>query len=288
MTTFLQGTVTTFQVLPNPNELGWRSLFGAWYFEDAIKLRPNLTIQAGIRHEFTTGWNEDSGRAANYITDSTGVLLTAPRVGDSAFTQNNAKRLFSPRVSLAWDPFGDGKMAVRAGFGTYYSLIDALSFLLNSLPPTNGSVSYSNASLFSLLPVSSGRAAGSLVRTRRAPALHDLRAARRAARRENANRGGVELHRRTATRQKLVAARCLCGSHGYHGLLSVDPNTIPAQVCSNASRVPNGWGGDVFARHGAPGRAVHSASEPGPIPTWALDSSGTPKATAVTTPCKPI
>ena len=42
--TFLQGTVSTFQVVPSPNELGWRSLFGAWYFEDAIKLRPNLTL----------------------------------------------------------------------------------------------------------------------------------------------------------------------------------------------------------------------------------------------------
>ena len=64
--TFLQGTVTSFQVVPDPNELGWRSLFGAAYFEDAIKLRPNLTFQVGLRYEFTTGWNEESGRAANY------------------------------------------------------------------------------------------------------------------------------------------------------------------------------------------------------------------------------
>ncbi len=47
LTTFLQGTVTSFQVVPDPNELGWRSLFGAAYVEDAIKLRPNLTFQAG-------------------------------------------------------------------------------------------------------------------------------------------------------------------------------------------------------------------------------------------------
>ncbi len=67
LTTFLQGTVSTFQVVPSPNELGWRSLFGAWYVEDAIKLRRNLTIRAGIRHEFTTGWNEALGRAANYL-----------------------------------------------------------------------------------------------------------------------------------------------------------------------------------------------------------------------------
>ena len=66
LTTFLQGTVTSFQAVTDPNELGWRSLFGAAYVEDAIKLRPNLTFQAGLRYEFTTGWNEESGRAANY------------------------------------------------------------------------------------------------------------------------------------------------------------------------------------------------------------------------------
>src|SRR5207302_3232936 len=129
--TFLTGALTSFQVVPTPNELGWRSLYGAWYFEDSIKLRPNLTFEGGIRHEFSTGWNEVSGRAANYITDGQGLLVTNPRVDDSVYTQNNARRLFGPRVGLAWDVFGNGKTAVRAGYGMYYSLIDDLSFLLN-------------------------------------------------------------------------------------------------------------------------------------------------------------
>src|SRR5581483_6076806 len=73
--TFLQGTLSTFQAVLNPNELGWRSLFGAWYIEDSIRLRSNLTLQVGLRHEFTTGWNEVSGRAANYVTDTNGVLV---------------------------------------------------------------------------------------------------------------------------------------------------------------------------------------------------------------------
>jgi hypothetical protein len=155
LTTLLQGTVSTFQVIPDPNELGWRSTEGAWYLEDSIRLRPNLTVRVGVRDEFTTGWNEASGRAANYITTN-GVLDTNVIVGHSAFTQNNATHLFAPRVGLAWDPSSDGKTAVRASFGTFYSLIDDLSFLLNSLPPYNGAVSLANTSLLSIIPLKPG------------------------------------------------------------------------------------------------------------------------------------
>ena len=86
LATFLQGKVGSFQAVPDPTELGWRSLLGAWYVQDAIKLRPNLALEAGVRHEFTTGWNEVAGRAANYLVASDGILDTTPRVADSAFT----------------------------------------------------------------------------------------------------------------------------------------------------------------------------------------------------------
>jgi hypothetical protein len=234
LTTFLQGTVSTFQVVPNPDELGWRSFFGAWYIEDAIKIRPNLTIEAGIRDEFTNGWNEESGRAANYITGADGVLLTTPRVSGSAFTQNNATHLFGPRLGLAWDVFGSGKTAIRTGFGTYYSLIDSLSFLLNSLPPYNGAVSFSNVPLGSILPVipsvppppSCGPGVPKPCTTYAPQGVQ-----------ANAQTPAVEewnfaveqqLNHDTALRVAYV------GSHGYHGLLSIDPNSIPAEICSNA------------------------------------------------------
>ncbi len=235
LTTLLQGTVSTFQVVPDPNELGWRSLFGAWYVQDAIKLRPNLTIQLGIRHELTTGWNEESGRAANYITDANGVLETNPRVASDAFTQNNAKLLFSPRVGLAWDPFGNGKTAVRAGFGTYYSLIDALSFQLNSVPPSNGSVSYSNVSLFSTLPVTPGVApAPQCSQTVLPPCTMFAPVGVQA----NAKTPTVEEWNFTVEQQldsNTVLRVSYVGSHGYHGLISVDPNSIPAQICASTS-----------------------------------------------------
>ncbi len=120
-----------------------------------MRVRRNLTVRVGLRHEFTNGWNEKYGRAANYITDANGVLLTDPQKGTSVFTENKAKWLFSPRVAVAWDPFGKGKTAVRAGFGVYYSLIDNLSFLLNSLPPYNGSVTFQGP-LSNFLPIAQG------------------------------------------------------------------------------------------------------------------------------------
>ena len=101
LTTFLQGTVTTFQVLPNPTALGWRSLFGAWYVEDAIKLRPNLTLRAGLRHEFTTGWNEASGRAANYVTDANGVLRDQSRSSAIPSTRRTTRRSCSAPASAS-------------------------------------------------------------------------------------------------------------------------------------------------------------------------------------------
>jgi hypothetical protein len=234
LTTLLQGTVSTFQVVPDANELGWRSLFGAWYAEDTIRLRHNLTLQLGVRHESTTGYNEESGRASNYLT-SGGVLETNPRVASSAFTQNNARLLFSPRIGLAWDPFGTGKTAVRAGFGTYYSLIDALSFQLNSVPPYNGSVSYSNVSLFSAIPVTPGvPPAPQCSPTVPAPcttfAPVGVQPDAKTLTVEEWNFTiEQQLDHNTALRVSYV------GSHGYHGLLSVDPNSIPAQICSSSA-----------------------------------------------------
>jgi hypothetical protein len=276
LTTFLQGKVSSFQVVPTASELGWRSLMGAWYFEDTIKLLPNLTLQAGIRHEFTNGWNEEAGRAANYVTNGSGVLETTPIVGHSAFTQNNATHLFGPRVALAWDVFGNGRTVLRAGFGTYYSLIDDLSFLLNSLPPYNGALSFANVSLPSILPIlpnvapppSCGPGVPAPCTTYAPQGVQP-----------NAKTPTVEEWRLTVERQldrNTVLRLAYVGSFGYHGLLSVDPNTIPTQICASPS------GGAA----GVPQGAQYIPAGTGRTRTWARVSSGTRRATAVTTRCR--
>jgi hypothetical protein len=234
LATFLEGNLVNFQVVPDHNELGWRSIFGAWYVQDSIKLRRNLTLQAGLRDEFTTGWNEESGRAANYITDANGVLLTNPRVGGSVFTKNNATHLWGPRAGIAWDPFGDGKTAVRSGFGLYYSLIDALSFQLNDLPPYNGSATFTGL-LPSILPITANvpvpPSCGPGVPSpctifqpfgvqpdAQTPAVAEWNLSVQR-----------EIGRSTALRAAYV------GSHGYHGFLNIDPNSVPPETCQSAA-----------------------------------------------------
>ncbi len=134
--TFLQGTVSTYTFAPSYTPLSWRSLEGAFYAEDAIKLTPSLELSFGFRGEFTNGWNEAYARASNY-SFSNGVIVTAPVIGNSAFNVNNAKFLPAPRVGIAWSPFGSKKTVIRAGGGLYYALIDNLSYRLDQNPPFN-------------------------------------------------------------------------------------------------------------------------------------------------------
>ena len=230
LTTFLQGTASNFQVIPSANELGWRTWFGAFFVEDNIRLRPNLTLRVGLRDEFNNGYNEVSGRAANYITDGNGVLLTTPRVADSVYTQNNAKHLLGPRIGLAWDPFGNGKTAVRAGYGIYYSQIDALAFLMNSLPPYNGSATYTGA-LSSFLPITAGQQppAG----TTFAP-----QGVQPDAKTPTVEEWNLTIEQQLTSNMSLRVA--YVGSFGYHGLLNVDPNSIPAQVCASSGGCTSG------------------------------------------------
>ena len=126
--------------------MNWRSLFGAFYAEDVVRISPRLTLTLGFRDELSTGWNEAHGRAANY-NFTNGVINSTPNIGNSFFTVNNAKFLPQPRVGLAWSPLG-AKTVIRVGFGMYTDLQDALGYRADQNAPFNPVYSLS-------LPVSS-------------------------------------------------------------------------------------------------------------------------------------
>jgi len=49
--TFLQGAISTYTFASASTPLSWRSLEGAFYAEDAIKLTPSLELSLGFREE---------------------------------------------------------------------------------------------------------------------------------------------------------------------------------------------------------------------------------------------
>lgn len=98
----------------NITELGIRqSLFGL-YVQDDWRARSNLTVNVGLRWEMVTVPTEVHSKLANLInmTDAT------PHLGNPYFS-NPTLRNFEPRVGFSWDPFRNGKTAVRGGFGFF-------------------------------------------------------------------------------------------------------------------------------------------------------------------------
>src|SRR3989449_5851416 len=65
MLSFLQDIPSQFNLIRNPAPIGYRSTEGAWYFQDEMKLRSNLTLRLGLRHKMTEGWNEVADRCAD-------------------------------------------------------------------------------------------------------------------------------------------------------------------------------------------------------------------------------
>jgi len=99
---FLQGTVSTFTYAPSYTPLSWRQLESAFYAEDAVKL--NQASNFGwFPAEFTNGWNEAYGRAANYAFDSNGSSSRNRWSGIPSIARTTAS--FFPRpCGIAWSP----------------------------------------------------------------------------------------------------------------------------------------------------------------------------------------
>jgi hypothetical protein len=216
---FLSGTVNSFLYDPKPTPLNWRSVFGAFHVEDVIRLRPNLTLSLGFRDEFSIGWNEAHGRAANY-TFANGIISTDPHIGRSFFTENNAKFLPQPRIGVAWSPV-DHKTVIRAGFGMYNDLQDALGYRADQNAPFNpvynlALLPVSNFPIDTTAPVptTARLVPGGVQPDMKTPTLisWSLRVER-------------EISPNTSVTVGYV------GSHGYHQLVGIDANEPTPVIC---------------------------------------------------------
>ncbi len=97
-----------------------------WYGQDAWRIRSNFTLSLGLRYQYNSVPYETSGNLSNLLQDpgsfATGQAITFSVVGPGSghsLYQPDYKDI-EPRVGFSWDPWKDGKTAVRAGFGIFH------------------------------------------------------------------------------------------------------------------------------------------------------------------------
>lgn len=95
----------------------------AFFVQDDWKVRQNLTVNLGLRYEIFGSPTEAQGRLNNVILGAGNDIftrLTNATVGRVQKLYDTPYNNFAPRIGLAWDPTGKGKMSVRSGFSVAY------------------------------------------------------------------------------------------------------------------------------------------------------------------------
>jgi hypothetical protein len=130
LSNFLQDQPTSFNA-PIGSGITPRALrqsIYSGYVMDDWRMRPNLTVNLGLRYETATVPSEANGKLSNLPA----LTSTTPHLGDPLFL-NPTKLDFEPRVGFAWDPLGNGKTSIRSGFGIFDNLPLPYLFAVTSL-----------------------------------------------------------------------------------------------------------------------------------------------------------
>jgi len=91
---------------PNNGDVAWNTNVWSGYVNDSLRLSPRLTLDVGLRYDY----------------------MATPRPSGNAYTAHpeflsqikNDSNNFGPRVSFAWDVFGDGRSVLRGGTGKFF------------------------------------------------------------------------------------------------------------------------------------------------------------------------
>ncbi len=109
----------------------------AFFAQDDWKVKPNLTINAGLRWEYFGGMTEKSGHLANLRLGTGANTLTGINFALGGPEFNAQKGNFGPQVGFAWSPEqNQGKLVIRGGFGIGYNGLEfAITTNTRNNPP---------------------------------------------------------------------------------------------------------------------------------------------------------
>jgi hypothetical protein len=149
---FLTGRITNLQSGAGDPQRYFRATDAALFIQDDWKISQRVTLNLGLRWEGLGFSRELNNRLGNYdpailirnpganpfifaedtnLEGFTGTPGVPGCVLNDCFDGNN----FAPRLSVAWDVFGDRKTVVRGGYGIYYQRLSNQNILQSNLAP---------------------------------------------------------------------------------------------------------------------------------------------------------
>jgi outer membrane receptor protein involved in Fe transport len=169
---FLLGNVATFSQTSLDLTPDIRANQFEYYFQDDWRVRPSFTLNLGLRYSLFRQPYDNNGQLTTFdpkfyvaanapqltssgnLVPGTGDPLNGisiagrnSRYGNKISPENGMN--FAPRIGFSWDPTGDGKVAIRSGYGVYFdsTLVGIYEQNIFNNPPFVNSVVIPNTSL---------------------------------------------------------------------------------------------------------------------------------------------
>ena len=124
---FVTGQVSSMQ-----QDTPYHTLMSAWhtavFLQDNYRVTSRFTANLGVRWDIDTPPVESSNLTAAFVPGQQSTVVPSAPLGmlfpgDKGVTRGIVTTKYhhiAPRIGFAWDPFGNGKTAVRAGAGIFY------------------------------------------------------------------------------------------------------------------------------------------------------------------------